>query len=190
MEYSLRLGMPRPKGSCYNQSMASSFPPYSFVPGYWPHPTRDTDGHSFNHSGAKALPLDPKSWTDCPDYLRGIELFDNGYYWEAHESWEGVWLVLGRKGDTALLLKALIKLAAVGVKVRQQAPGAARSLLGQVQGHLTALQSSTTSGRYAGLHLEALGHRLSQLHEKIEFLESDPELPVQKVLPEGLLAPQ
>ena len=52
-------------------------------------------------------------------FRRAIELFNAGYYWEAHEVWEELWHVEGRRGPTAELLKALIKLAAAGVKVRE-----------------------------------------------------------------------
>jgi len=50
--------------------------------------------------------------------LRGLDLFNHGDYWEAHEAWEAVWHVAGRQGPTAELLKGLIKLAAAGVKTR------------------------------------------------------------------------
>jgi predicted metal-dependent hydrolase len=49
-------------------------------------------------------------------------LFNAGYYWEAHEAWEGLWHAHGRLGPTANVLKGLIKLAAAGVKVRQGQP--------------------------------------------------------------------
>lgn len=166
--------------------MSASFPPYSFVPGYWPHPTRDSDGHSYNQPEETALPLNPEKWNECPSYLRGVELFNHGYYWEAHESWEGAWMALGREGDAALLLKALIKYAAVGVKIRQQASGAARSLLGQVQGHLQSLQQSIAPPLYAGLSLPGLQDDLAHLTEIIDNLSSDPELPVEIILPKGL----
>jgi uncharacterized protein len=48
-----------------------------------------------------------------------VQLFNAGYYWEAHEVWEGLWHAHGRRGATADLLRALIKLAAAGVKVRE-----------------------------------------------------------------------
>jgi predicted metal-dependent hydrolase len=54
--------------------------------------------------------------------LYGVDLFNHGYYWEAHESWEGLWLACGRSGRTAWFLKGLIKLAAAGVKAREQNP--------------------------------------------------------------------
>jgi hypothetical protein len=49
----------------------------------------------------------------------GMDLFARGFFWEAHEAWEGLWRDLGREGKSALLVKGLIKLAAAGVKLRQ-----------------------------------------------------------------------
>ena len=54
--------------------------------------------------------------------VEGIALFNAGYYWEAHEAWEGLWHAHGRDGPTADVLKGLIKLAAAGVKVREGRP--------------------------------------------------------------------
>jgi len=63
-------------------------------------------------------PLDPQAWSDCPAYLRGIELFNLGRHWEAHEEWEQLWHAAGRRGPVADFLKALIKLAAAAVKAK------------------------------------------------------------------------
>jgi predicted metal-dependent hydrolase len=52
-------------------------------------------------------------------FLRGAALFNAGYYWEAHEVWEVLWHGYGRRGVRADVVKALIKLAAAGVKVRE-----------------------------------------------------------------------
>ncbi len=95
------------------------FPPYGYVPGHWPHPENDPEGHSYNGEEEITQPLNPERWWDCPDFLYGMDLFNYGYYWEAHESWEQLWHAAGRSGITADFLRALIKLAAAGVKVRQ-----------------------------------------------------------------------
>ncbi len=97
----------------------SDFPPYSYVPGHFPHPVSDPAGHSFGMIAPKPEPLDPANWQASTEYLRGIELFNHGYYWEAHEVWESLWHAAGRTGPIADFLKALIKLAAAGVKVRE-----------------------------------------------------------------------
>ncbi len=91
-------------------------PPYTFVPGRTPHPHSDPRGHSFGKPVPPVEPLDPANWQACLTYLHGIDLFHAGYYWEAHEAWERLWLACGRHGWLADLLKALIQLAAAGVK--------------------------------------------------------------------------
>jgi uncharacterized protein len=42
---------------------------------------------------------------------RGIELFNAGEYWEAHEAWEGDWMP-DRKGPDSGFYKGLIQIAA------------------------------------------------------------------------------
>jgi hypothetical protein len=101
-----------------HQESTEPSPPYSYVPGGpWPHPTRSPQGHSY---GSRDGPIDPASADWSARFRRGIELFDAGYYWEAHEVWEGLWHAEGRRGAAADLLKGLIKLAAAGVKVRER----------------------------------------------------------------------
>lgn len=85
-------------------------PPYTHVPGVTPHPISDSKGHSYNSDG---LPAD---WPDELCLKWGQHLFENGYYWEAHEAWEHLWIKLGRHGPEADTIKGLIKLAACGVK--------------------------------------------------------------------------
>lgn len=98
------------------------FPAYAFVPRQSPHPTRDPKGHSYGRPEPKPTPLTPDNWQGSIDYLHGIDLFNHGYFWEAHEAWEGLWHANGRRGDIANFLKALIKLAAAGVKAREGNP--------------------------------------------------------------------
>jgi uncharacterized protein len=99
-----------------------SFPPYSYVTGRFPHPLRDKDGHGC-HGPAELTEQDRaptnKDWSSCQAYLWGVDLFNAGFYWEAHEAWESVWHAAGRRGPVADLQKSLIKLAAAGVKARE-----------------------------------------------------------------------
>lgn len=98
------------------------FPAYAYVPGHFPHPLSDPRGHSFGARPERPAPLDPERWRLSRPYLYGIDLFNHGYYWEAHEVWEGLWHACGRSGQTGRFLQGLIKLAAAGVKVRQGMP--------------------------------------------------------------------
>lgn len=94
-------------------------PPYSYVPGMWPHPLSDPAGHSYGHTDDRPAALVPESWQTNVTWRWAIDLFNHGYYWEAHEAWESLWHAAGHRGTTADLLKGLIKLAAAGVKSRE-----------------------------------------------------------------------
>ncbi len=94
------------------------FPPYTYVPGHTPHPVSDPAGHMYGEVPQPAE-LNVDDWRSYCDWLRGIDLFNHGYYWEAHEVWEGLWHAAGREGPVADFLKGLIKLAAAGVKTRE-----------------------------------------------------------------------
>jgi predicted metal-dependent hydrolase len=64
-----------------------------------------------------------RSLADLPfdknlDYLFGIDLFNQQYFWESHVYWEALWHKAGRKGETADFLKGLIKMGAAGVKLK------------------------------------------------------------------------
>jgi hypothetical protein len=103
------------------------FPPYAFVPGRFPHPTSDPKGHSFGISPPMAPKIVPENWQECRPYLYGIDLFNGGFFWEAHVAWESLWMACGRKGAVADFLKGLIKLAAAGVKALEGIPEGVKS---------------------------------------------------------------
>lgn len=92
------------------------FPDYAYLPGRQPHPVRDPAGHSY-HVGP--LPLKTAASLDSDVFAWGQDLFNHGYYWEAHEAWEGLWQVAERGSAVRMLLKGLILVAAAGVKIRE-----------------------------------------------------------------------
>jgi hypothetical protein len=93
----------------------AGLPPYTYVPGGpWPHPNRAKE------AGGDGDPQPQEDVPGSPLFRRGVELFDAGYYWEAHEAWEVLWHAAGRRGPTADVLRGLIKLAAAGIKVRER----------------------------------------------------------------------
>ncbi len=94
-------------------------PPYSYVPGLFPHPFSDAAGHGFFRDCTSPEVSDPARWRECRLHLLGIDLFNFGYYWEAHHVWEALWDAAGREGPTAEFFKALIQLAVAGVKLRE-----------------------------------------------------------------------
>jgi hypothetical protein len=85
-----------------------ALPASTFVAGRTPRPA---DGW-FDH-------VDRADWFDF-----GCDLFDGGFYFEAHELWEQCWRAARdvNNVDDARFLQGLIKLAAAGVKWLAQAP--------------------------------------------------------------------
>jgi hypothetical protein len=98
-----------------------AFPAYAFVPGRNPHPESDPRGHSYGQCLEPAI-LEPEQWRTCQVYLFGLDLFNAGFWWEAHAQWEALWHGAGRKGKIADFLKGLIQLAAAGVKHAEAMP--------------------------------------------------------------------
>lgn len=96
-------------------------PPYRYLPHRsgetTPHPRNDPDGHSY-HQAEEYLPsFSPEDWSSCDLYLYGIDLFNYGYWWEAHEALETVWLAAGQR-DTLCgrFVQGLIQLAGAQLK--------------------------------------------------------------------------
>jgi hypothetical protein len=99
---------------------SAELPRYAYVPGTGlPHPLRDPRGHSFARKGNSPQALDQETWVENRSYLWAIDLFNQGYYWEAHEEWERLLRSTGVETTAGRFLKGLIKLAAAGVKVRE-----------------------------------------------------------------------
>jgi len=103
-----------------------AWPAYTYVPGRAPHPVHHPAGHSAGKGHCLPMPLDPDQPRASPTWLLALDLFNHGFYWEAHEAWESLWHAAGRSGPEATLLKALIKLAAAGVKLYEGRPKGAR----------------------------------------------------------------
>ena len=91
-------------------------PAYTYVPGKSPHPRSDPAGHSFGAPEPHVESFDVEQWEQSDNFLFGIDLFNAGYFWEAHEQWEAIWIAAGRTGIVADFFKGLIKLAAANVK--------------------------------------------------------------------------
>ncbi len=161
------------------------FPAYSYVTGRFPHPTRDPAGHSF---AAKPVPCpvpDANDWHASQAFLFGLDLFNHGYYWEAHETWEALWHACGRRGTVANFIKGLIKLAAAGVKAREGRPKGIASHARRAAElfQLTADQLPAPGGRYFGLALPRLIELASGVASGSIALHAIAGKPVEIVFP-------
>ena len=135
-----------------------SFPSYAYLPGRQPHPVRDPAGHSYN---TEAMPLAAKASLDSDIFLWGLDLFNHGYYWEAHDAWEGLWQVAGRGAPLRMLFKGLILLSAAGVKIREGKQAAAIRHAGRAGALLRRLMNTADHSfeRALGMSPAALADR-------------------------------
>jgi hypothetical protein len=95
-------------------------PAQRHLPGRTPRP-REAPGCA----GARP---DPESWETSEAFLRGADLWNHAFFWEAHEAWEEVWRAVGRRSLAGTFLQGLILLAAAGLKREVGASGPASRL--------------------------------------------------------------
>jgi hypothetical protein len=106
-----------------------SLPASRFIPGRSPHPdlNRQT-GRIARSSPAVHAPWTPEQWPTLQAYLRGIDLFNRWYFWEAHEAWEPLWRAHHPQSDPARFIQGLISSAAALLKLRMGQSRSARTL--------------------------------------------------------------
>ena len=54
------------------------FPPYAYLPGRDPHPTRDPEGHSYGEEETPPPYMAPEEWASNEEYLFGVDLYNAG----------------------------------------------------------------------------------------------------------------
>ena len=156
--------------------MTANLPPYSFVPGKFPHPHSDPRGHRFGADiEPPTMPLTP-DWPTSVHHRLAVDLFNHGYYWEAHEFWEALWHAAGRTGVEAAFFKALIQLAVVGVKIREGRPDGALTHAHRAVELLTQVRVELGAETLAGFSLRDLIAQSEALCGAIPAIESSDEV--------------
>lgn len=178
-------------------------PPSAYVPGHGlPHPVNDPRGHLFNSPEPAPLPLDhlpddPASRRCAlaallaadPRWLHALDLFNEGFSWEAHEAWEQFWHALGRTTPEARFVQGLIHFAAAAVKIREGKPAGvtkhtqrARELLGE----LGAASVGESGVGVLGLDPATVSAVLAELERYRPECWQTSRCPVVKVVSAGL----
>jgi hypothetical protein len=181
---------------------AIPLPPYSYVPGHGlPHPVNDPAGHL--HGTQHGPPLTPAELTLLPTepdsrrralaatlaanphWLRALDLFNAGFYWEAHEAWESFWNALGRTTPEALFVQGLIHLAAAAVKIREGKPaGVIRHT--KRAGELLGGPAAANPGGTLGLAPDSLSEVVTELESYTPACWHTSRTPAVRVLAENL----
>jgi hypothetical protein len=143
--------------------------------GAFPHPKRDPEGHAFGVTEREVAALEPDRWRSNEDYRFGFDLFNRGYYWEAHEVWEDVWNASGRQGTVSEMLKGLIKLAAAGVKVRQGQPSGVVKHASRVIDHFDRVEAADGRPHFAGIDLRVAADTARRIQEQAASWRAHPE---------------
>ena len=130
---------------------ARSFPSYAYLPGQGVHPNNHPEGHSYGVE-AEALYLRAPDWRENDDYLYGVDLYNHGYLWEAHEAWEGLWHRARHDALQAMFLQGLIQCAAAALKVSMGQPRGLERLAQAGTGRLEQVLRSGAA-QYMGLEV-------------------------------------
>ena len=155
------------------------FPPYAFVPGSHPHPEK-AGGHMEGEKVTVSRALDPKDIQSSSDFLYALDLYNFGYYWEAHVYLEALWNCSQRKGPVADFLKALIKLCAAGVKVKTREENGVKGHAERAKELFLKLGNEVHDKHFAGFSLLNLISQAEDIMENSNsyILKAKPEGPV------------
>jgi hypothetical protein len=123
-------------------------PARAFIPGVSP----SSDRPEIHTPRYPALPAD----LAADDGFRyGLDLYNHGFPWEAHEAWEAIWRDAPRDAPERLFVQALIQAAAAQVKALAGQHGGARKLAESAADLLIA------AGDHAGIDAVALAAALT-----------------------------
>src|SRR5207249_3587947 len=127
-------------------------------------------GHSYPAPGHHAPPVvwrPPEQWRACDDYLYGCDLYNHGYWWEAHEAWEGLWRVCPKGSVQKRFLQGLIQVSACHLKVRLGSREGVERLRDSSNKHFDAAFAAVGEGRLMGLDPGAFLLRVNQYHARM-----------------------
>ena len=97
---------------------------------------RPVTSPAFDAAAAAPLETIDQMWRENTTYLYGLDLYAAGFFWEAHEVWEPVWIRSTGNSRERLLVQGLIQLSNACLKIAMNRPAAARRLLQISQGKL------------------------------------------------------
>lgn len=106
-------------------------PPWAYVPGQTP---RHPEGRFDRLRAGIRADLPPAAMAAAPAWRFALAFLREGYFWEAHELLEPVWMACPQGSPDRLMVQGLIQLANAGLKRRMQRPKAAARLLGLAEG--------------------------------------------------------
>ncbi|MCC5987981.1 MAG: DUF309 domain-containing protein [Pararhodobacter sp.] len=138
-------------------------PSHAYLPGQTPrHPEGAFD--QLRESARAGMSAEALAFSAA--FRAGIFYLEKGYFWEAHEVLEPVWMALPHGASERHFLQALIQLANARLKARMGRPRAVARLGAMVLRHLADC-------RDAGGGAAVMGVALAPIEAEAEAMESD-----------------
>jgi hypothetical protein len=105
----------------------------------------------------------PEQWSGLQAYLRGVDLFNRWYFWEAHEAWEPLWRTQPADSEAARFIQGLIGVAAALLKLHMREATAAHTLWQAALDRLNAFRGTVWMGLDMDRFLDDLERYLAPL---------------------------
>ncbi len=98
-------------------------------------------------------------------FQKGIDFFNSGEYWEAHEAWEDVWMPMtnGPEDDGEIILRGLIQFTAGLHGLTSEKPGLGERNLQKATRKLALL-----SHNFLGIDIPEINRLLEKTHSNRE----------------------
>lgn len=128
-------------------------PPYAYIPGQ----TRRHDPQLF---AELTVPENSDDLTATLAWRAGLHYLENGFFWEAHEALEPIWMATRPNSAERHLVQALIQFANASLKAVMQRPKAVTRLCDIASEHLRFC-----SGIVLGQDVKAWNQKLDQLRD-------------------------
>jgi len=104
------------------------FPNRKYIPGIGIHPKKGKNGSHIPEIPDDLEKYSDDSWQRSIKYLYAVDLFNSGYWWEAHEVLEDLWIQAGKTTSLAKFIQGLIQISAALLKDFQSKSQAAEKL--------------------------------------------------------------
>jgi hypothetical protein len=144
------------------------FPDYAYVPGRTP---RHPEGMFDALRQSVDLDAAPDALMETPAWIAGLSYLEEGFFWEAHEALEPVWMALPLGSSEREMVQALIQLANAGLKREMGRPQAVLRICAMVRAHLGRIGDAPVMGQNPAELLRTVGALENQIgrdHPKLQ----------------------
>ena len=144
-------------------------PAYAHIPGQ---NARHPEGAFDTIRGRALTPTVSATASDNAAFQAGLDLLETGFYWEAHEVLEPVWMNAPANAPERFLVQSLIQLANAALKQKMARPNAALRLCAIARDHLG--RAGPAGASVMGLHIDAIAIAIDQLQQSVTQPEPMP----------------